>query len=418
MNDKILRHDKNCRICNSNKIETVMRLVDTPLEDQFLKDEFKDTEQPSFPLELAICLDCHYLHLPHIVNPEASYADYVYVSGVTVGLRDHYDDYAKQVINDFNIAENSLVIDLGSNDGSMLASFKRVGMRVLGVEPATAIAELANTNDLPTINDFFSDAVVENILDEYGHAKVVTANYMYANIDDVLSFTNMVAKVLDKDGVFVVQTGYHPEQMKINMFDYIYHEHFSYFTVEVLGKIFEQCGLIPIHAEKTKPKGGSIRVVGQLKQGSKAVDSSVIELLEEEHRNGMNQAGAYLKFSEQINVVKSNVVEELRKLRKEGKRIVGFGASHSTTTLLYHFELAEYFEYLVDDNSLKHGSYSPGYHLPVYPTDKLYKDKPDYVVLLAWQHTDSILKRHKAIFNLGMKFLVPLPELKIIDSSD
>jgi len=418
MSNQILRHDKSCRICHSLNIETVMRLADTPLEDQFLKEEFKHVEQPLFPLELAMCSDCHYLHLPYIVSPEASYADYAYVSGVTVGLRDHYDDYAKKLANDFNIVENSLVVDLGSNDGSMLASFKRVGMKVLGVEPAAAIAELANTNDLSTINDFFSDAVVEKILNEYGHAKVVTANYMYANIDDVLSFTQLVAKVLDKDGIFVVQTGYHPEQMKINMFDYIYHEHFSYFTVDVLDKIFQSCGLNLIHAEKTKPKGGSLRVVSQLKEGTRTIDTSVDNILEKEYKNGMEQAQTYIEFAEKINIIKDNVLKELEELKSKGKRIVGLGASHSTTILTHHFELAPFMDYLVDDNQLKYGSYSPGYHLPVYPPDKLYEDKPDYVILLAWQHTDSILNRHKAILDSGMKFIIPLPELKIIDSLD
>jgi SAM-dependent methyltransferase len=418
MNSQLLRHDKNCRICKNSNIETVMRLADTPLEDQFLKEEFKHVEQTLFPLELAICTDCHYLHLPYIVNPEASYADYVYVSGVTVGLRDHYNDYAKQIIKDFDIADNSLVIDLGSNDGSMLASFKHVGMRVLGVEPAKAIAELANTNELPTINDFFTDEVVEKILDEYGHAKVVTANYMYANIDDVLSFTRLVEKVLDKDGIFVVQTGYHPEQMKINMFDYIYHEHFSYFTTEVLDKIFQSCGLNLIHAEKNRPKGGSLRVVSQLEQGTRAKDTSVDNILEEERKNGMNQAQTYIDFAEQIRIIKNQILKELQELKNKGKRIVGLGASHSTTTLTYHFELAPFMEYLVDDNQLKYGSYSPGHHLPVYPSDKLYEDKPDYVILLAWQHTDSILNRHKAILDSGIKFIVPLPELKIINSLD
>jgi SAM-dependent methyltransferase len=416
MSNKILRHDKNCRICKSSNIETVMRLADTPLEDQFLREEFKDVEQPLFPLELAICIDCHYVYLPDIVSPEASYADYVYVSGVTVGLRDHYDDYAKRIVNDFDIPENSLVVDLGSNDGSMLASFKRIGMQVLGVEPATAISELANADGLPTINDFFTEDVVEKIINENGCAQVVTANYMYANIDDVLTFTNLVARILDKGGIFVVQTGYHPEQMKINMFDYIYHEHFSYFTVEVLQNIFQKSGLNLIHAEVNKPKGGSVRVVGQLEQASRPTDPSVAQLIEEERQAGMDQAKPYLDFAKEIEQAKKYVIDKLQALKNEGKRIVGFGASHSTTTLLYHFGLVEYLEYLTDDNSLKHGSYSPGYHLPVYPSSKLYDEKPDYVVLLAWQHTDSILNRHKDLINAGVKFIVPLPELQVIDS--
>ncbi len=415
MNNKVLRHDTYCRICSSEKIKTVLRLEDTPLEDQFLREEYKEQKQPVYPLELALCEDCGYLHLPYIVNPEASYADYVYESSVTVGLRNHYDDYARQIVDDFKLVKDSLVVDLGSNDGSMLASFKKTGMRVLGVEPASAIATQANQNDLPTINDFFTENVVSNILQEHGKANVVTANYMYANIDDVMSFTRSVAKLLSEDGIFVIQTGYHPEQMKIKMFDYIYHEHFSYFTVRVLNNIFNLCGLELIQAINISPKGGSIRVIGQLKGGGRKVDSSVSMLIEKENKYGMHDSSVYETFAEEIQAAKNKLLVELNAIKSTGKRIVGIGGSHSTTTLTYHFELSPFMEYIVDDNSLKHGSYSPGYHLPVYPTKKLHDDMPDYVIVLAWQHGNSILNKHKEVLDKGISFILPLPELQIID---
>ncbi len=415
MSKKVLRYDKHCRVCGSGRIEIVLRLNATPLEDQFVRQECKDLTQPVYPLELAICLDCGYVHLPYVVNPEASYADYAYVSGVTIGLRNHYDDYAKEIVRDFDIPEGSLAIDLGSNDGSMLASLKRAGMKVLGVEPAQAIAEQANEAGLPTINGFFTDDVASKVLKDCGSAGIVTANYMYANIDDVMAFTKSVSRLLTRDGIFVVQTGYHPEQMKIRMFDYIYHEHFSYFTVEVLKNIFWSCGLELIQATKISPKGGSIRVIAQSQNGARTGDASVAQLIDEERANGMREAVTYHKFASDIQVAKEQVLEELHNLQNGGKRVVGFGASHSTTTLIYHFELAPFIEYLVDDNPLKHNCYSPGHHLPVHSSEKLYEDKPDYVVVLAWQHQKSIIERHKAFLSSGGKFLVPLPNLSVID---
>jgi SAM-dependent methyltransferase len=388
----------------------VFRLNDTPLEDQFLSTD--TIAQPVYPLELAMCEDCGYLHLPHIVNPEASYADYVYVSGVTVGLRGHYDQYAEQIAADFKIAGGSLIVDLGSNDGSMLASFKRQGMKVVGVEPAGNIAALANQSGLTTINDFFTDEVASKIVGEYGQASVVTANYMYANIDDVTGFTKSVAKLLSPDGIFVVQTGYHPEQMKINMFDYIYHEHFSYFTVEVLKNLFSACGIELIDAQKMTPKGGSVRIIGQLKGGSRTVHASVGQLIAEERAAGMHLADTYRKFALDINESKNKLLELLKSLKTQGKKIAGFGASHSTTTLICHFELAPYIDYLVDDNKLKHGTYSPGYHLPVYPSAKLDSDQPDYVLILGWQHQNSIMEKHK-LANNG-RWIIPLPALQIV----
>lgn len=410
MSDKVLRHDTQCRLCGSGRITTVFRLNDTPLEDQFLVTD--SIAQPVYPLELAICEDCGYLHLPHIVSPEASYADYVYVSGVTVGLRGHYDQYAKDIVSDFKIADGALEVDLGSNDGSMLASFKKLGMKVLGVEPAGSIAALANRDGLTTINDFFTEQVASKIVTEYGQASVVTANYMYANIDDVTSFTKSVETLLAPDGIFVVQTGYHPEQMKIKMFDYIYHEHFSYFTVEVLKKLFESCGLELIDAQKTAPKGGSVRIVAQRSGAGRKASASVEKLIAEERAQGMHLPDTYRKFALEIAASKHQLLELLKGLKAEGKKIAGFGASHSTTTLIYHFELAPYLDYLVDDNELKHGKYSPGYHLPVFSSEKLQSDLPDYVLILGWQHQGSIIARHKLAGN--GRWIIPLPELKIV----
>ncbi len=413
MNKQVLRHDSICRICGSDKIQTVLKLKDTPLEDQFVTKEQLEIDQPVYPLELAICQNCGYLHLPHIVNPEVSYADYVYVSGVTVGLRNHYDEYAESIKNDFQIKENSLVVDLGSNDGSMLASFKKIGMKIQGVEPAAGIAKQANEAGLNTIHGFFTDATVGAITEKHGQADVVTANYMYANIDNVIEFTKNVTSLLSPDGIFVVQTGYHPEQFKIKMFDYIYHEHFSYFSVSVLQHLFDVCGLELIHVKKMLPKGGSIRVVAQLKGKKRIIDPNVKEILLEEEKLGIEKTETFEKLGKDLDDLKKALITNLKKLKSEGKKIIGFGASHSTTTLLYHFELFEFLEYLVDDNVLKQNKFSPGYHIPVYSTDKLYTDKPEYVVVLAWQHRESILKKHNKFIEQGGHWILPLPELVI-----
>jgi hypothetical protein len=415
MSEQVLMHEKRCRLCGGNRIVTLLHLNDTPLEDQFVSQEEKAIVQPVYPLELAICEDCGYVHLPHIVNPEASYSDFLYVSGITVGLRSHYDQYAKEIVGNFVTQEGSLIVDLGSNDGSMLASFKRLGMQAVGVEPASSISMQANESGLTTINAFFTDEVAIQILEAHGSASVVTANYMYANVDDVIGFTKNVTKLLTPDGIFVVQTGYHPEQMKINMFDYIYHEHFSYFTVEVLKAIFSKCGLELIYVEKTAPKGGSIRVVGQLRNGNRMVDSSVGEAIAEEQQAGIRKIETYQKFALELAELKRQLLDRLSQLKGAGKKIAGFGASHSTTTLLYHFEIAPFLEYLIDDNEMKQGRYSPGYHLPVYSSEKLYEeDRPDYLVMLAWQHQTGIIARHQKYLDDGGRWVIPLPQLQIL----
>ena len=413
--DKFIRNDTQCRICESIDIDTILKLNDTPLEDQFFDESRKHIEQKVFPLELAICNNCGYVHLPYVVNPEESYIDYIYKSGVTPGLRSHYDEYAKKIVTKYNIKKKSLIVDLGSNDGSMLASFKRQKMNVVGVEPAKLIAEHANQSGVETINDFFTDEVVLKILSSYGHADVISANYMFANIDDIVHFTKSVENLLSEDGLFVVETGYHLEQFKIKMFDYIYHEHFSYFTVGVLSYLFNQYGLEIIDAQKTKPKGGSIRVVAQKQNGLREILPSVAMIIKSENESKIYQHELYRDLGESLQALRLELTKLLKRLKSKGKSIVAFGASHSTTTLIYHFELGDFFDYIVDDNEAKHGQYSPGLHIPVFSTDKMYVDRPDYILILAWQHKDIICERHSKFIGNGGKFIVPLPNLYIVE---
>jgi len=409
-----IRHDKSCRLCGSNKISTVFHLTPTPPEDRFVSKEQLHVPQEVYPLDLALCEDCGYVHLPYVLSPEISYPDYIYVTKITIGLQNHYQEYADEILAMMKPMEGSLVVDLGSNDGSMLEAFKKRGMKVVGVEPAQAIGKAANDAGIQTIVEFFNDRATEQIIQKNGKASIVTANYMYANIDDLVSFTNNVANLLAADGVFVVQTGYHPEQMKIKMFDYIYHEHFSYFTLKVLQYLFGRCGLELIDAQKNPAKGGSIRTVAQVAGGRRPVSERVIEIIREEKVAGMEKREPYLEFGLEIERSKKELLVLLRKLKTEKKRIIGYGASHSTTTLTYHFELAQFMEYLVDDNPIKKGLYSPGNHLPVYPSEKLLEDKPDYVIVLAWQYQEPIITRNKHFSDQGGTFIVPLPELKII----
>jgi hypothetical protein len=414
MANKFIRKDTLCRICSSSKIETILKLKDTPLEDQFVDESNKHIEQKVYPLELAICNNCGYVHLPHVLNPEESYVDYLYKSGVTPGLRSHYDEYAEEIVTKYNIQKNSLIVDLGSNDGSMLASFKRNSMKVVGVEPAKMIAEHANNSGVETINDYFSDEVVSQIVSSYGKADVVTANYMFANIDNIVNFTKSVENLLSEDGLFVVETGYHLDQFKIKMFDYIYHEHFSYFTVGVINYLFNQYGLKIIDAQKTKPKGGSIRVVAQKQNGLREILPSVGIVIKSENESNIYQHEMYRNFYDSLQELRFELTKLLQSIKAKGKSIIAFGASHSTTTLIYHFELGNYFEYIVDDNKTKQRQYSPGLHIPVFSTDKMYVDKPDYVLILAWQHKDVICEKHSKFIENGGKFIVPLPKVCLI----
>ena len=409
-----IRHDTTCRLCGSKKISTVLHLTPTPPEDQFVSKEKLHVSQDVYPLDLALCEACGYLHLPYVLSPEMSYTDYTYMTKVTLGLKNHYQEYADEILAMIKPLNDSLVVDLGSNDGSMLEAFKKRGMKVVGVEPAQAIGKAANDEGIPTIVEFFADSVTEQIIQKHGKARIITANYVYANVDNVVDFTRNVKRLLDNKGMFVIQTGYHPQQMKINMFDYIYHEHFSYFSVKVLKQLLGQCGMNLIHVSLHPAKGGSIRAIAQHRNKKQDLGESVESFIREEENARVHDAETYIRFENEIGKHKKKLLELIGQIKSAGHAIVGYGASHSTTTLLHHFELGKYLEYIVDDNSTKHGLYSPGYHLPVYPSRKLYKDRPEYVLVLAWQHRDSIIKRNMKYLNEGGKFIVPLPTLKVV----
>ena len=415
MNSQELRHDAHCRVCRSKTIKELFRLQPTPPEDLFLVKSKCYLSTNTYPLVLAMCENCGYIHLPYILNPEISYSNYIYETRVTVGLDSHYQKYAKDVTAFAQLAKNSFVIDLGSNDGTMLRAFKTCGMKVLGVEPNKGLAKISNDSDLKTINGYFNCRVASEISNNYGKALIVTANYMYANIDNVVGFTQNVLKVLREDGLFVVQTGYHAEQMKLNMFDYIYHEHFSYFTVTVLEKLLSACGMELIRVELHSEKGGSIRIYAQPRSGRRARDSTVGKFLLKEKKIGLHGTKIYSELVSKINRKKKELVDFLSRVKSNGNSVIGYGASHSTTTLTHHFELSSHLSYIVDDNPSKVGLYSPGHHLPVYSSEKLYEDKLAYLIILAWQHMNSILSRHKSLLGKGVKFIVPLPTLQIIE---
>lgn len=405
---------KNCPICKNKKILTIFKYKDTPLEDNFVSLKEKLNKQKCFPLAQMLCQKCNHVFLKHIVNQKENYLYYLYNTEVTLGLQKHFENYAETIIKNFKIKKNSFCVDIGSNDGSMLKSLKKRKMRVLGVEPCHNIAKKANQIGLKTINSFFEKKTVKKILKGNEAPKLITLNYMYANIDKVLQFTKNLKSLLANDGIIVIETGYHPKQMKKNMFDYVYHEHFSYFSLQNIEYIFNKIGLEIISATLTNPKGGSLRIVSQHKGGKRKKNNTITKIISSEKKLGINKLEFYKNFFKKIYNQKKLVQNYLEKLKKEGKKIVALGASHSTTVLIYHFELKKFIDYIVDDNKRKHNLYSPGYHLPVFSTNKIYHDNVDVVLILAWQHQDKIIEKHKKFNKLNGTFFVPLPKIRIL----
>ena len=308
---------------------------------------------------------------------------------------------------------DSLKLQPEDSNFTMLSSFKKEGLFTLGVEPASEIAKIANNSGFKTINGYLNDNISSYILKKYGTFNVITANYVFANILDVNSFVKNIYKLLSKNGSFVIQTGYHPKQFKKNMFDYVYHEHFSYFSLNTLIFLMSKYKLKLVDAETNTKKGGSIRVIFSKDQKAKKNKKKIDKVINYEKKLNINSDKYFMNFEKKLVKLKTKSQNELEKIKFKKKTIVGLGASHSVSTLTYHFKLNRFFDYLVDDNKKKHGLYSPGSNLIVRPV-KFGKKIPNYIYILAWQHQKTILKKYQYLKKRGIKFIIPLPKFKII----
>ena len=411
----VIHRRSDCRGCGSPDLELVFSLRPSPIGDAYVTQERLEVPQPSYPIDLFMCKQCGLAQLLDVIDPEILYGEYIYVTASSMGLAEHFSSYVNSVTNRCRLSPGSLVIDVGSNDGTLLREFQKLGMNVLGIEPATHIAAQATADGIKTIGQFFTPALAEQVVAEYGHAKLVTANNVFANIDDLKSWVDAVNKLLADDGVFVFESYYLADLIQNMVFDFIYHEHLSAFSVKPIQALFDRVGLELIAVERVPTKGGSLRYFVQRPQGKRlANDGSVTEMLALEDRMGLYSKETYLAFASKINGLKEKTREFLAKAKDEGKSVAGFGASITGTTLIYHFEIGGYIDYLVDDNQAKQGRFSPGLHLPVLPTSVLRERKPDYVVVLAWRFAEPFISKNRAYLEGGGRFIIPVPEFKVI----
>ena len=413
MTDELFQWD-TCRLCGGNRLENVLPLTPTALCDAYVSAERINEVQKIYPLALFLCRDCGYAHLPYVVDPKIIYRGYIYVTTSSLDLSEHFQSYSDEVLRRVNPAKEALVVDLGSNDGTLLRFFKGRGMRVLGVDPAKEIAKKATGSGVETIPEFFTAELARSMKDDYGLATIITINNLFANIDDLKGMTEGIRELLSPDGILIIESSYLGDMIQNMVFDFIYHEHLSYFSVKPLVRFFHRFGMELIDVEHVPTKGGSLRYYFQFKDGPRLVSSSVAEMITYEESLCLDQVETFKSFSKKIDDRKGQLLNCLCELRTQGKTIVGYGGSATSTTLIYHFGLGQMMDYIVDDNPAKQNTFSPGYHIPVLPSELLYERRPDYVLLLAWRYAEPIMKKHQAFLEQGGHFILPLPELNII----
>jgi SAM-dependent methyltransferase len=404
-----------CRLCGGSRLSLVLELAPTPPANAFVPAQELGREQERFPLDLFFCEDCFHLQLSDVVDPRILFENYVYVSGTSPVFVKHFEDYAEEVMRRFAPSPGGLALDIGSNDGTLLAAFKKRGLKVQGVDPAKEIARRASEAGIPTIAGFFTADLAKELKGKIGSAAVVTANNVFAHIDDLKGVVDGVRELLGLEGVFVFEVSYLVDVFEKTLFDTIYHEHLAYHSVKSLIQFLAANGLELIEALRVDSHGGSLRGVAQLKNGPRPVGASVAEAVAIEEKLGLDKGETFRAFAARIEGLKQELGDLLRKLKSEGKKIAAFGAPAKATTLMYHFDIGpELIDFIIDDSPLKQGLYSPGMHIPVLSSAAIAEKKPDYLVVLAWNFASSIIAKNAAFRETGGRFIIPLPTIEVI----
>jgi len=403
-------------MCGEGSLTKAMSLTPTPPGNDFLTKEELGRDEPVYPLDLYFCEACHHIQLGHVVDPKILYQkNYSYVSATSAYFVNHLKHYAKDMVERFDLKPGDLAVDIGSNDGTCLSFFKDKGMKVVGVDPATEIAGKATENGIDTIADFFGYRLAIELRKKYGTAKYITSHNACAHIDNLFDVVKGVEHWLDVDGVFVLEVGYFVDVYSNTWFDTVYHEHVDYHTVAPFEKLFNRVGMELISVERISPQGGSIRVMAQKKGGIIKRDNSVDELIALEAKLGLDKAETLYKLNHKIIQVRDKLHDLIHSLKADGKSIAGFGAPTKATTLMAHFGLdATVLDFIVDDNPLKQGLFTPITHIPVLSADALYKMKPDYVLILAWNFAEPIMQMHKKYSEQVGQFILPMPNPEIV----
>ena len=405
----------NCRMCKSSNIQKFLDLGFSALSDNFLTFEQLEESETFFPLTVHICLDCGLCQLGYVVPPELMFnKDYPYDSSTTKTGRDHFTKMGVDICNKFSLQQNSFVIDVGSNSGVLLDAFKSKEMRVLGIEPSSKLANAAIKKGIDSIIEFFSEKLVKEILDGYGKSSIITGTNVFAHIDDLDDFMKTSDLLLVENGMIIIEAPYLLHLLENLEYDTIYHEHLSYLSVKPMVKFCKKFGFEVFDIEKQKIHGGTLRYyIGR--KNTRQITQNVSNYLELEEKNKIYSKEKLLVFSKSVKHHKKTLLQLLYQLKKDGKRIVAISAPAKGNTLLNYCKIdSDILDYVTERNPLKIDKFTPGTHIPVFSDEKLLEDQPDYALILAWNFADEIIQNNSQYKKNGGKFIIPIPDPKII----
>ena len=403
-----------CQICNSSKLNLILDLGHQPLCDSLLAKEMLNQPETTYPLRMFWCEECSLAQLDYCVDGSVVFhPDYPYRTGVTKELVEYLNGMSSSLISKYNLKHDDLVVDLGSNDGTLLMGFKEHGIKVLGVEP-TNIAKLANQNGIETVQEFFTMDIANEIKNKYSEASIVVATNMFAHMASIGEVVSGIETILKDDGVFVFENHYLLDVIQGGQFDTIYHEHLRTYSLKSLIKLFSYYDFTITDVERGSRYGGNIRV-HVTKGKNRPVSENVTALLNLEENSDLYKLETYRKFAERVKKAKRDFMNFLLKIKDDGKTIVANSCPGRSVTLLNYYGVdADLIPYIAEQpTSLKLGMFLPGKLIPVVNNEILIKEQPDYVILLAWHYAEPIMEQLKAR-GLKSNFIIPLPDLKIV----
>ncbi len=405
-----------CRLCGRPLRTTFVDLGMSPLCESFLTAEQIDQMEPYYPLHAQVCDECFLVQLKEYVKPEDIFTEYAYFSSYSTTWVEHARRYCEMIKARLGLGAGSLVYEIASNDGYLLQHFLPLGVPVMGIEPAANVAEAARRRNVPTLVEFFGLALARRLVSEGRPADLIVGNNVLAQIPDLNDFTAGMAHLLAPQGVITLEFPHLERLIAENEFDTIYHEHFSYFSLVTIDRLAARHGLKVFDVEQIASHGGSLRVYLCRADAAHAVSVRVATLLDHERRIGFEDIATYARFAAGVHRTKRRLVSLLVECKEKGARLCGYGAPGKGNTLLNYCGIGtDFLDFTVDRNPYKHGRYTPGMHIPILPVSAIDEARPDYLLILPWNLKQEVVEQMRHVGEWGCKFIVPIPNVEIID---
>jgi hypothetical protein len=403
------KHYSTCRICGNRNLLSFLDLKNQPPANALLSSP--EQKENFYPLKVYYCQDCGLIQLTDVVDPEELFTGYSYFTGFSSQtMKNHFHTLAQALEKEMKLTSNDLVVDIGGNDGTLLEAYEAPNK--INIEPSAEQAALSKGKGITTYTNFFNTETARSVVDMHGKAKIITAANVFAHLDNLFDFMAGIRRLLQPNGVFIIEVHHALNLIQKLEWDVVYHEHLCYYTLSPLNILGSYFGLSIIKVEEIPTQGGSLRIYfGNVSKGTEGFR----QVISKEYEAKLYQPETFLNFGQRVNENNQNMLALLAKLKREGKTIVGYGCPAKASTMTNALDLGKYLEYILDTTPAKQGKYTPGQHIPIVSPDRFHEAYPDYAIMFSWNYKTEILAKEQDFLKKGGKFIIPIPEVQVIE---